>query len=70
MESTVRIDFHPSATAELEVSADWYAERSMAAVRGFALAIDNALKKIAKQPERFQVIDGKHRSCPVERYPF
>ena len=43
----MRIDFHPAATAELEESADWYAERSPTAAQGFALAVDAALDKIA-----------------------
>jgi hypothetical protein len=42
----MRIDFHPAATAELEESADWYAERSEAAARGFAIAVDAALQKM------------------------
>jgi len=66
----VRIDFHPSATAELEASADWYAERSLSAVRGFAWAADAALHKIAEQPNRFPRIDQKHRSCNLGKFPF
>ena len=66
----MRIDFHPDATRELESSADWYAERSPDAARGFAIEIDAALKKIAGQPERFPTIDGRHQACSVDRYPF
>jgi plasmid stabilization system protein ParE len=66
----MRIDFHPAATAELEDSADWYAERSEAAARGFAEAVDAAIAKIADNPGRFLKIDARHRACSVERYPF
>jgi toxin ParE1/3/4 len=66
----MRIDFHPAATAELEESADWYAERSEAAARGLALAVDAALKKIVRDPNRFTRIDSRHKSCSLERYPF
>ena len=66
----MRIDFHPAATAELEESADWYAERSLTAAQGFALAVDAALDKIAADPRRFPKIDGRHQACSVERYPF
>ena len=47
----MRVDFHPNATLELEESADWYAERSEDAASGFALAIDEALNKIAHHPD-------------------
>jgi len=66
----MRIDLHPAATAELEDSADWYAQRSHAAVRGFAVAVDDALAKIERDPHRFVKIDSRHQSCNRERYPF
>ncbi len=66
----MRIDFHPAATAELEVSADWYAERSETAACGFALAVDAALNKVSHDPNRFARVDSRHRSCSLERYPF
>jgi plasmid stabilization system protein ParE len=66
----MRIDFHPAAAAELEESADWYAERSEGAARGFALAVEAALRKISDDPDRFPRIDSRHRSCGLERYPF
>jgi len=66
----VRIDFHPDATRELEDSADCHAERSVAACKGFALAVDAALNKIADDPEQFAKIDRRHRACNLEGYPF
>lgn len=66
----MRIDFHPAAAVELEESADWYAERSQIAARGFALAVDAALKNISRDPNRFPKVGSRHRSCNVERYPF
>ena len=66
----MRIDFHPSATAELGASADWYASRSPAAARGFVIGVDAAIKKIDRDPSRFQHIDGRHQVCGVDRYPF
>lgn len=66
----MRIDFHPLATAELEQSADWYAERSIDAVRAFVTAVDAALQKIEKQPERFPHLDEQHRCCNLIRFPF
>lgn len=66
----MRIDFHPAATVELEESADWYTQRSTTAGRGFALAVDAALKKICHNPDRFPRIDSRHKACGLERYPF
>ena len=66
----MRIDFHPEATRELEDSFDWYAARSPAAARGFALAVDASLRKIGDNPERFPGIDRRHQTSSVERYPF
>ncbi|MDA1052064.1 MAG: type II toxin-antitoxin system RelE/ParE family toxin [Planctomycetota bacterium] len=66
----MRIDFHPEATLELEESADWYAEQSQVAARGFALSVDRALKRISSDPERYPKVDQVHRSCNLARYPF
>jgi plasmid stabilization system protein ParE len=66
----VRVDFHPAATEELEISADWYAQRSLDAARGFAMEVDTALKKIESDPVRFPHIDQRHQVCGIGRYPF
>jgi plasmid stabilization system protein ParE len=66
----VRIDFHPAATEELERSAAWYEQRSQLAAQRFAIAIDEALSKVATDPERFIRIDAQHRSCSVKDFPF
>jgi plasmid stabilization system protein ParE len=69
MERKERVDFHPAATEELEVSAEWYAQRSPDAARGFAAEVDAALTKIESEPARFSFIDQRHQACGVERYP-
>jgi hypothetical protein len=66
----VRVDFHPAATEELEISAAWYAQRSLDAARGFAIEVDAALKKIESDPLRFPLIDQRHQACGIDRYPF
>ena len=66
----MRISFHPEATAELEASADWYAERSPRAARDFCVAVDVAIAGIEADPERFVRIDDRHRSCSVRKFPF
>ena len=66
----MRIDFHPAATEELELSADWYAARSETAAIRFVEKIDAALQKIASDPKRFPRCDARHQACAVERFPF
>ena len=66
----VRISFHTDATAELEASAYWYAQRSSTAARDFCVAIDIALANIDADPERFVRIDARHRACSVRKFPF
>jgi len=66
----VRIDFHPSATSELEASVDWYAKQSQIAAHRFVIAVDEALREIEEHPERFQKVDARHQVCSVEKFPF
>ena len=66
----MRVDFHPEAIAELEASAEWYLHRSPPAAQGFALAVETALDRIARFPERYPRVDARHRACTVEKYPF
>jgi plasmid stabilization system protein ParE len=70
MGEKVRVDFHPAATEELEISADWYAKTSQEAACGFVIEIDAALKKIESDPARFPHVDRRHQACGVDRYPF
>lgn len=66
----MRISFHPAATAELEASADWYAEQSSTAARDFCVAVDVALASMEADPERFVRIDPRHQACNVTKFPF
>ncbi len=66
----MQIDFHPEATSELEDSLDWYLQRSVAASRGLARAVDSALDKRSKDPQRFPRVDRRHQACNLQGYPF
>ena len=68
--STVRTSFHPEATAELEASIEWYAERSESAAQNLCLAVDAALTSIEAHPERFAKVDARHHACSVKKFPF
>ncbi len=47
------VEFHPAATAELESSTRWYAERSPTAAQNFLVAIDLTIDSIAENLARF-----------------
>ena len=66
----VPVSFHPEATAELEVSADWYAQQNPHAARDFCVAADIAMENIAADPERFVKIDARHHACSALGVPF
>ncbi|HYW78635.1 MAG TPA: type II toxin-antitoxin system RelE/ParE family toxin [Thermoguttaceae bacterium] len=66
----MQIDFHPEAIAELQDSLDWYMERSVAAARGLVRAVDAAIDKVSKDPQRFPKVDRRHQACNLEGYPF
>lgn len=63
--------FHPEAAAEFEEALCWYAERSERAAQGFEAAVSNALHDIEVAPERWPLIDRRHRIRLLEkRYPY
>lgn len=66
----MRIDFHSAAIADIEESRDWYAQHSLIAVRGFELALSDALSRISFDPQSFSTVDARHRTCSLFRYPF
>jgi plasmid stabilization system protein ParE len=58
------------AKADFDTAFDWYAERSHNVAIRFDDAIRDALERIAREPERFAMIDGIHRQGRVKRFPF
>ena len=67
---TVRIDFHPQATADLDDAAEWYLGKSPSAAARFTEAVAASLVKIEADPERFPAVGSKFRACTVERFPY
>lgn len=64
------VDYLSGARRDFDESFDWYAERSTQAAVRFANAVDAALATVAANPKRFATIDGVHRECRVNRFPF
>ncbi|MFM9962480.1 MAG: type II toxin-antitoxin system RelE/ParE family toxin [Planctomycetaceae bacterium] len=63
------IAFHPEAAAEFEEALCWYSERSERAAKGFDEAVSKALRKMEQAPERWPLIDRRHRLIILEK-PF
>lgn len=65
------IAFHPEAAAEFEQALCWYSERSEQAAKGFDEAVSKALSDIEQAPERWPLIDRRHRLKILEkRFPY
>jgi plasmid stabilization system protein ParE len=64
------VDLLPGARSDFDESFDWYAERSVLAAERFELAVDDALRRIAANPEKFAFVTTLHQACRVERFPF
>jgi len=64
------VEFLAGARRDFDESFDWYAERSTQAALRFSDAVDAALMQVVAEPKRFASMDGVHRECPVQRFPF
>ena len=65
------IAFHPEAAAEFEEALCWYSERSEQAAKGFDEAVSKALREIEQAPQRWPLIDRRHRIKILEkRFPY
>jgi plasmid stabilization system protein ParE len=64
------VDLLSAAQRDYDESFDWYASRSRQAAERFERAVENALRRIAENPERFAKVGQDHRACLVERFPF
>jgi plasmid stabilization system protein ParE len=64
------VEFLPAARRDFDESFDWYAARSPLAALRFVSAVDQAVGGIVADPERCAAVDGVHRQCPVQRFPF
>ena len=64
------VDLLPAARQEYDQSFDWYAQRSTLAAERFERAVNEALRSIAADPERYAAVTPHHRACRVERFPY
>jgi plasmid stabilization system protein ParE len=64
------VEFLPGARRDFDESFDWYRERSDGAAARFSDSVDEALIRIATDPEQCAAIDSRHRECLLARFPF
>ena len=65
------IAFHPEAAAEFEEALCWYSERSERAAKRFDEAVSKALRDIEQAPDRWPLIDRRHRFRILEnKFPY
>jgi len=58
--------------AELEIAAaiDWYRDQNPDSAADFAVALDNLLNVIQKNPFQYQAIEGEIRRAFVPAFPY
>jgi plasmid stabilization system protein ParE len=62
--------FHPEAEEEYLASLSWYRDRSPAAAINFESAIEDAVKKITKAPQRWPTYFNSFRKYALRQFPF
>jgi plasmid stabilization system protein ParE len=65
---TVRI--HPAALEEAEAATEWYVERSRRAAERFLDELDQALERIAENPQQFAEYVYGTRCMVLRRFPY
>jgi plasmid stabilization system protein ParE len=65
---TVRI--HPAALEEASVATNWYAERSLRAAERFLDELDQAIERIAENPQQFPEYIYGTRRVVLYRFPY
>lgn len=66
----MRIASHPEADQELEVAALWYEQRQPGLGDDFLDDFTATLRRIAKEPERWRILQGENRKLNFDRFPY
>ncbi|MCC7493135.1 MAG: type II toxin-antitoxin system RelE/ParE family toxin [Fimbriimonadaceae bacterium] len=67
---TRRVEFGPAAEAELLEAAAWYAEHGPNLPRQLRREVQEAVRAIREQPERFPLLHQDIRRCLLRRFPY
>lgn len=64
------VDFHRMARRELSAVYGWYKHRSARAVEQFLIRMDDAIERIAGDPEAMPRLGRNYHWCRVRRFPY
>lgn len=64
------IRFHPDADAEMLDAAVWYESQQQDLGKRFLAAVQDALNRLALNPELYAFVDGDVRRCLTKTFPF
>jgi toxin ParE1/3/4 len=62
--------FRRTARLELDETISWYENKQIGLGREFRIEVEEHLKTIASQPQRFRQIRGQVRRVVLKRFPF
>ncbi len=60
----------PAARVDILAAYDWYAERNPSIAEPFQAHLDTTVRRIAEQPERYQLVHWQLRRALLSRFPF
>jgi plasmid stabilization system protein ParE len=66
----VIVEFDGDARAEYDESVDWYLERSPRTAARFIAEIDDAIRKIVADPQRFPRTYAGCQRCSLTSFPY
>ena len=64
------VPFLPAADEDYQEAFNWYLKRSAKAALGFEAAVEQGLHEISKDPDRWPLLDDRHRFHLLKRYPY
>ena len=64
------VEFHPTASVELDAATVWYLERSATAAAEFVREIEHAIERIAESPLRYPLTRLGRRRFVLLNFPY
>lgn len=64
------IQFNIRALNEYEEATKWYSQRSEKAANNFTFAVEEKLKILRKEPEKFGMKYKEYREVSLNKYPY
>jgi plasmid stabilization system protein ParE len=64
------VPFLPAADQDYQEAFHWYLKRSPRAALDFEEAVEQGLREISETPDRWPLLDERHRFHLLKRYPY